>query len=182
MTSFTHPRLAEIAGYLATVRANLAELVAATPPDRLAASDSDEQWSGAQILQHLGKVEGSTAKYLEGIVSAALAAGLAADADTSSLLHVLDRFKEGNDVWPKLVAPERLRPDLAPDAEACWVSLQTARERVLRVYATVDGRDLTAITAPHPRLGTLNAYEWFLFLGKHEERHLEQLRRAVGTA
>lgn len=181
MTTFTHPRLAEIAAYLATVRANLAEVVAATPPARLSAPGTNDQWNAAQILQHLGKVEGSTAKYLEGILAAALAGGIAADANTTSLLDVLDRFKDGGEVWPKLIAPDRLRPDPAPDAAACWVSLQMARERVLRVYATVDGRDLTAITAPHPRLGTLNAYEWFLFLGKHEERHLDQLRRAVAT-
>jgi hypothetical protein len=43
----------------------------------------------------------------------------------------------------------------------------------------VDGRDLTAVRAMHPRLGLLNAYEWFLFVGLHEERHLGQLRREL---
>jgi len=28
--------------------------------------------------------------------------------------------------------------------------------------------------APHPFFGPLNAYEWLLFIGKHEERHLGQ--------
>lgn len=182
MTTLSHPRLAEIAAYLATVRANLAEVIASTPAERLKAPAAEGQWNGAQILQHLGKVEGSTAKYLEGILAAALAAGIAADANTSSLMHSLDRFKEGGETWPKFIAPDRLRPDPAPDAAACWASLQTARDRVLRVYSTVDGRDLSTITAPHPRFGPLNAYEWFLFLGRHEELHLGQLRRALGSA
>ncbi len=181
MTTFTHPRLAEIAAYLAVVRANLAKVVMAIPPEQLNAPSADGQWNGAQILQHLGKVEGSTAKYLEGILAAAVAAGIAADTNTSSLMHSLDRFKEGGETWPKFIAPDRLRPDPAPDASASWASLEAARDRVLRVYTTVDGRDLSTISAPHPRFGPLNGYEWFLFLGRHEELHLGQLRRAVGA-
>ena len=182
MTTLSHPRLAEIAAYLATVRANLAEVIASTPAERLNAPAAEGEWNGAQILQHLGKVEGSTAKYLEGILAASVAAGIASEANTSSLLHALDRFKQGDGTLPKFIAPDRLRPDPAPDAAACWVSLQAARERVLKVYATVDGRDLTTVAAPHPRLGTLNAYEWLLFLGVHEARHVDQLRRALATA
>lgn len=182
MTTLSHPRLAEIAVYLATVRAKLSDVVASTPADRLNAPAAEGQWNGAQILQHLGKVEGSTAKYLEGILAAAITAGIAPEANASSLMHALDRFRQGDGTLPKFIAPDRLRPDPAPDAAASWVSLQAARERVLRVYGTVDGRDLTTVAAPHPRLGTLNAYEWLLFLGVHEERHLDQLRRVLALA
>ena len=97
MTTLSHPRLAEIAAYLASVRAHLAEVVASTPAERLNAPAAEGQWSGAQILQHLGKVEGSTAKYLEGILAAAVAAGIAPEANASSLMHALDRFKQAED-------------------------------------------------------------------------------------
>jgi hypothetical protein len=43
----------------------------------------------------------------------------------------------------------------------------------------VDGRDLTRLSAPHPIFGPINGYEWVLFIGQHEERHLGQLRDTV---
>src|SRR3990172_3967475 len=67
MTRFTHPRLQGIAGYLDAVRAGLTALLDATPRAALVAGMGEGRWSGAQIVQHLGKVEGSTAKLLEGV-------------------------------------------------------------------------------------------------------------------
>jgi hypothetical protein len=148
----------------------------------MSAVRGDGTWSGAQVVQHLGKVEGSTAKYMEGIFSAALGGGLAQDTATSSMLGVLDRLRAPDGAWPKLVAPERLVPDAAPALAENWASLQQVRERLFRAWVQVDGRDLVQVTAPHPRLGTLNGYEWLLFIGKHEERHVGQIRKWLATA
>jgi hypothetical protein len=181
MDSFTHPRLQEISTYLNQVRRELADAVNSADPAAMARASGPDRWSGAQIIQHLGKVEGSTAKYLEGIFAKALDAGLWEDVETSSLMGSLDRFRAGNGALPDLIAPERLVPDAAPPLAENWVSLNAVRERLVRAYATVDGRDLVAVKAMHPRLGMLNAYEWFLFVGLHEERHLGQLRRELAS-
>lgn len=179
MTTLTHPRLRGIAEYLAGVRAALAQMVDATPPGRLAVAPAPDEWSGAQIVEHLGKVEGATAKRLEGVFARALEAGLAVESDDAPLLGALDRFASVEAPLRRLDAPERLRPSAAPDLAACWASLVAVRERTLRAYATVDGRALTQVSAPHPLLGPLNGYEWLLFLGKHEQRHIGQLRRVL---
>jgi uncharacterized damage-inducible protein DinB len=181
MPVLTHPRLREIAAYNDAVRARLADVVGAAPRAAMVAAPAESRWSGAQIVQHLGKVEGATAKMLEGVFAVALAAGLPPDGSTGSMLRSLDRFQGDGEVIRALVAPERLRPEPAPDLEASWASLSAVRERLLRAYATVDGRDLTGVVAPHPLFGPLNAYEWLLFIGKHEERHVGQLRRLLSA-
>jgi hypothetical protein len=181
MASLTHPRLAEIAAYLDQVRGELSTLVSNTAPELMSHPRPNGRWSGAQIIQHLGKVEGSTTKLLEGLFVGALAKGLGADSATSSMTGSLDRFTGDGRVLRPLVAPERLRPTPDAELEPSWESLQSVRERTYRAYATVDGRDLTQVSAPHPFFGPLDAYQWFLFIGRHEERHLGQLRRELAA-
>jgi len=176
MTAFTHPRLAEIAAYLETVRADLASVVDPTPAATLRRRPRDGGWSGAQILQHLGKTEGSVAKMLERAFAAT--PNLPAETDGGSVAGALDRYAIGV-ADRKLAAPAGIQPDADPDPAACWESLQSVRARTYRAFAAVDGRALGGVSAPHPYFGPLNAYEWFLFLGQHEARHLRQLRATL---
>jgi hypothetical protein len=181
MTTLQHPRLREISDYLNSIRGELARVVETTSAEVMNRAPAGERWSGTQIIQHLGKVEGSTTKLLEGVFAKAVETALPDESATSSLMDTLDRFAEEGAILRPLVAPQRLRPDSAPDLAASWDSLRAVRERTYRAYAAVDGKDLTTISAPHPFFGPLSAYEWLLFLGKHEERHLGQLRRELAT-
>jgi hypothetical protein len=181
MTSLQYPRLREIASYLDDVRGRLANVVNAAPVELMNRARPDDRWNGTQIIQHLGKVEGSTTKLLEGVFAKELERGLDEDTETTSLLGSMDRFASDGAILRPLVAPQRLRPEATPDFVASWQSLQAVRERTYRAFATVDGKDLTRVTAPHPFFGPLNAYEWLLFIGKHEERHLGQLTRELAS-
>lgn len=181
MNPLQHPRLRQIADYLAGVRSELDSIVAATPVGDMGRGGSDSAWSGAQIIEHLGKTEGGIAKMLERAFSAAIADGLDVETETSSLLSSLDRFSIEDAAVRPLVAPDRLRPAAAPDFAGVWASLQAVRLRTLRAYETVDGRALSRVSAPHPFLGPLNGYEWFVFLGKHEARHIGQMRRKLSA-
>lgn len=176
-----HPHLEEITGYLASVRAELAALVERTPPAAFDRVPADGGWTGTGIIQHLGRAEGSSAKLLERLFAAALTGGLGEDQGTTSWLHSLDhlRVTERN---PPFEAPERVRPGPADEFLPSWTSLQAARVRLLRAVATVDGRDLGRIVAPHPFAGELNGYQWVLFIGQHEARHLSQLRETLSEA
>jgi hypothetical protein len=180
MTACTHPRLREIAAYLDGVRHALSGVITGTDRGALVALPADGGWSAAQIVHHLGKVEGATSKALEGAFAAALTAGLGPDPEVGSMLGALDRFTVQDGALRRLEAPERLRPAPDADLDASWASLTSARERLYRAFATVDGRDLTKVVLPHPLFGPFHAYEWFLFIGKHEERHIGQLRRMLG--
>ena len=169
----------EILAYLAHVRTDVAACVEGNPSEAFARRPREDAWSGSQIIYHLGNVEGATSKMLEGLFASALAGGMPMDTGTGSLLHSLDHLHVPDRSARPIVAPERLRPPDNPDLAPSWASLQTVRERTHRAVATVEGRDLTTLSAPHPIFGPINGYEWVLFIGQHEERHLNQLKEAL---
>jgi hypothetical protein len=172
------PPLAEITGYLASVRTELATVIATTPHAAFDRAPAGENWSGTQIIQHLGIVEGMAGKLLEGLFAKAVADGIGEAKGSASWLDSLDRFNI-LDRSIRIEAPARAIPPAASELAPSWESLQGARQRVLRAVAAVDGRDLTQVSAPHPLFGPLNGYEWILVIGKHEARHLAQLRETL---
>jgi hypothetical protein len=176
-----HPHLEEITDYLAKVRADLATVVEQTPPAAFDRQPANGGWTGTGIIQHLGKVEGSATKLLEGLFAKAMAEGMAAESGTESWLHSVDKFNF-LDRTVRIESPERLVPDATAELAPSWTSLRAVRERLLRALASVDGRDLTVVSAPHPLFGPLNGYQWVLTIGKHEERHLIQLRETLSAA
>ena len=176
-----HPHLEEITAYLAETRADLATIVETTPPAKFDHQPQDGGWTGTGIIQHLGKVEGSSTKLLEGLFAKALADGMGPETATESPIHSLDRYR-ALDRTVRIDAPERLVPDATAELAASWTSLQAVRQRLLRALATVDGRDLTAVNAPHPKFAALNGYQWVLMIGQHEARHIIQLRETLSEA
>jgi hypothetical protein len=176
-----HPHLEEITAYLAKVRADLAKIVAETPAAKFDHRPQDGGWTGAGIIQHLGKVEGSSTKLLEGLFAKAMAEGMGMETKADSWLHSLDQHR-ALDRTRVINAPERRMPEPTADLATSWASLQAVRARLLRAVSSVDGRDLTAVSAPHPIFGALNGYQWLLMIGQHEERHLTQLRETLSEA
>lgn len=120
-------------------------------------------------------------KLLEGLFAKALADGMPEETGVRSWIRSLDTLGV-LDRSRRIEAPERAHPSADAQFAASWASLQSVRERLLRAVATVDGRDLTAVNASHPIFGALNGYQWVLVIGKHEERHLSQLRATLSEA
>lgn len=48
--------------------------------------------------------------------------------------------------------------------------------------AEADGLALGTITHVHPVLGEIDLYQWILFVGQHEERHIGQIVEVVSAA
>ena len=176
-----HPNLEEIKTDLARVRADLAKIIASTPAAKFEHRPKNGGWTGTGIIQHLGKVEGSATKLLEGLFAKALADGMQLETKTVSWVRSIARLNVQYRTT-KRNAPERLYPAAAPDLTASWESLQAVRDRLHRAMESVDGRDLTVVTHPHPIFGPLNGYEWIAMVGQHEERHLTQLRETLSEA
>jgi hypothetical protein len=176
-----HPFLEEITADNARVRAELARIIAQTPAAKFDHQPRSGGWSGTGIIQHLGTVEGMATKMLEGLFAKALAEGIAAEKGTARWLHSLDTYNVLDRSRP-ITAPARAVPPADAQLAPAWASLQAVRQRLLRAVATVDGRDLSAVSAPHPVFGALNGYQWVLVIGQHEERHLSQLRETLSEA
>jgi hypothetical protein len=176
-----HPFLEEIMDYLARVRADLTALVEHTPPAAFDRKPKNGGWTGTGIIQHTGKVEGAATKHLEGLFAKAMAEGMPPETGTVPWLHSLDG-RRMLDRTQRIESPERLVPDATAELASSWASLQAVRERLKRALASVDGRDLSIISASHPIFGPLNGYQWVITIGKHEERHLIQLRETLSEA
>jgi len=170
-----HARLAEIVEYLDACRAALLESVEAVPPEQRDRRPSPDRWSVAEILDHLYMVEAGSAKLLAKRVSRAKEAGVAPERETSSLLTCLDHL-EIDTVPRKREAPELVRPRPEARADAALADLTAARAVLMEALRDGDGHDLASVKAMHPVLGEINVYQWAVFVGKHEMRHVAQVR------
>jgi len=95
------------------------------------------------------------------------------------ILTLLDDFPI-RDRSRRVQAPEAVRPPrgLALGAErARW---REGRAVLVQTLQRI-GPNLTNVRAEHPAFGTLSGWQWALWVGQHEERHLEQLREVVAA-
>jgi DinB superfamily len=175
-----HPRLTEIALFLDETRAAVVRAVAPLSPEEAARRPSPGAWSVDEILTHLSLVEPGVAKRIAKSVGKAKGEGLARETSVASVLGsldgpALDRLNE------KQVAPEFVDPKaVLPHTEAL-AALALSRESLRHAMGEADGWALETVVAPHPRLGTLNMYQWLVFLGRHERRHLAQIERTIAA-
>jgi hypothetical protein len=175
-----HPRLAGIAAHLEDTRSRVVAAALTLTPEDSARRPSPDAWSVDEILTHLGLVEPGVAKRIAKSVRLAKEAGLARETSEEPVLHFLDgrRIETGE---TKQVAPEFVDPkQILPQAGAL-AALARSREALNAALAEADGWALAEVVAPHPVLGPLNMYEWLIFLGQHERRHLAQLERTAAA-
>ena len=74
----------------------------------------------------------------------------------------------------KLEAPERIRPTGLPLADSL-ARLNSSRAALHALRPRVERADGRALRFPHPAWGPLDLYQWLLFVGAHEDRHLAQI-------
>jgi uncharacterized damage-inducible protein DinB len=173
-------RLAGISAFLEDSRSRLVAAAAALRPEDTARRPLPDAWSVDEILTHLGLVEPGVAKLVAKSVRLSKASGLARETSEEPVLHLLDerRIERAETRW---VAPEFVEPRSVLPRDAALAALVRSRETLMAAIAEVDGWALAEVVAPHPRLGPLNMYEWLVFLGKHELRHLAQLERTASA-
>ncbi len=175
-----HPRMAEIAAYLDETRGAIVRAVESLSPEDAARRPSPEAWSVDEILTHLSLVEPGVAKRVAKSVGKAKGEGLERETADASVLGslegpALDRLNE------KQIAPEFVEPKAVLGKSEALAALALSRESLRYAMADADGWALAKVAAPHPRLGTLDMYQWLVFLGRHEARHLAQIERTIAA-
>ena len=175
-----HPRLTGIAAFLDDTRSRVVASAITLAPEDSARRPSADTWSADEILTHLGLVEPGVAKRVAKSVRLAKEAGLARETSEEPVLHLLDgrRIETGE---AKMVAPEFVDPRSVLPRDEALAALARSREALNAAIADADGWALAEVVAPHPILGPLNMYEWLIFLGQHERRHLAQLERTAAA-
>jgi hypothetical protein len=169
-----HPRIREITEYLEAQRRALRLAVDAVPPAARARRPALDAWSVAEVIEHLALVEAAVAGMFGRTLAEARAKGLGPDTATGPVVTTLD-VAVFADRTRRIEATESGRPREGLDADAAWARLDGVRGATLEALHDADGLALGEVTVPHRLLGTLDLYQWMVFLGAHEARHAVQI-------
>lgn len=166
-------KVQEIVTAIEAVRESLYAAVADLSQAQLDFKPAPDRWSISENLNHLNKVERGLPKLYPILLQKLEAAGWKPETE-GSMLGSLDTPLL-TDRTTKFQAPERVQPQSGLTKDELLAALQQSRQAVLEAVAPAPEYDLSGVTWPHPALGDINFYQWVLFIGKHEQRHLEQI-------
>lgn len=172
-----HPRLQEVFDYAERARTDLLTLLTEVTPDEWESRAGSGGWTVREVVEHLALVESGSVRALFRAFRTARDAGLGQETEAGSVLSSLDWSRLTEVVTP-IKAPSFTQPTGASIAEL-REQLATSRSGLRKFAAEADGYALAGVEFPHPRLGSLNLYQWVLMIGQHERRHLRQIRNIL---
>lgn len=175
-----HPRTQEMLAFLDTQRAALERAVQEVPASLHARRPAPGAWSVAEVIEHLGLVEGRLAQLIAARLEAARAEGVGSERDERPVLPTIDVTRM-LDRSRKIAASEQSQPQGRLDVDAAWTALGDTRRRLREAIVAADGMALGDVAMPHPAFGPMNVYQWIGFVGAHEARHTAQIREIAGT-
>ncbi len=140
------------------------------------------QWTPAQIIWHVAKVERAVARLIERkTAEIGPLATVPPGPSIERVLNVLDHIPF-HDRSRKLEAPEGIRPPAEIDLNAERWRWADGRAQLLAA-AFECGPRLSLIRHDHLYFGPFDGWQWVLMVARHEERHLAQmLETAAATA
>ena len=157
----------------ARLRARL-EAVAGAEDGQESLRPSPDAWSVAEIAEHLAIIEERLSRLFPVMVTKAEAGGLQRSADKPfqpvSVEEMIERSAR-----EKYTAPETARPTGSVPIADSLARLERSRESIRALQPRLEMLDLTDVTYPHPAFGPMSAYQWLIFIGAHEYRHLRQI-------
>lgn len=160
----------------ARLRARLDSIASAEEQQR----PSKDAWSVAEIAEHLAIIEERLSKMFPVLLTKAEAGGLQRGPEQPfqpvSVAELVERSKR-----EKYVAPDTARPTGMTTLVDSMARLDRSREAIRELRPRLEALDLTGVTYPHPVFGPLNAYQWLIFLGAHEDRHLRQIKSLMAS-
>lgn len=169
-----HPRLTELLDYLDVTRASVLDAASGVPREQWGVRPAPDRWCVAEICWHLQRVESGVAKLIRKRTTDARAVGHPDEPADSPLHGTRDRWGLIDDSRRR-DAPAAVTPPEVPSAADAERLLGESRTMLRAAIADADGLALGLILHPHPVLGEINLYEWILFVGLHEQRHMRQI-------
>lgn len=167
--------LKEILEYIEKIRTEIKNYIKKKESEDLIKKGDGGSWSPAEILQHLYKTEIYITELLVRQLGRAKKRNMAAGPDSTSYLNSLDELEieKGKE---KIKAPEIALPDELFEIDTILENIDTSRSDLNKVLEEFSKFDMAGIEFPHPTGKRMNMIQWVLFLGKHEERHLNQIK------
>ncbi|MBC7924545.1 MAG: DinB family protein [Bryobacteraceae bacterium] len=168
-----------LVNYLETTARRFADTVESLTDEEWQATPAEAVWSPAQISEHMVLTESRIARMLRTRLSPAGTAVSVEDRERVDAL-ILKRVPDRTPGRRRMEAPEPLHPaNRWPDRFALLEEFRRHRGATI-AFVNDTELPLRAHTAPHPMLGTLDGYQWILFLGAHVERHVRQMEETCG--
>ncbi len=172
-------RVARLEEELARVRREFESALQAVPADRVHRAPPGA-WTPAQIIWHVAKVERGVARMIERLDAAIPPMATVPPGPRSEqVTHLLDNLPF-HDRTQKLTAPEPLRPPETIDLVAERARWTDGRIQLLDAVRQAGPR-LSLIRYDHVFFGPFDGWRWTLFVARHEERHLAQLREVAAA-
>ncbi|HEX8188805.1 MAG TPA: DinB family protein [Pyrinomonadaceae bacterium] len=169
----------EIYEHIDRTRARLLASVQGLSEEQQSYSPAPDRWSVAQLVEHLSIVEGNVASLLDRLLGkAGEPVEAQATFDISDPVSIEEFVERSRHVRHE--APERIRPTGLPLADSL-ARLRDSRAALHALRPRVERADGRALRFPHPAWGPLDLYQWLLFLGAHEDRHLAQIEALKET-
>ena len=171
-----HPRTEDILNHLEESRATLHDAVDAVPSSLRESRPTQDRWSVAEVLEHLTRVEEGLTRLLAAKLAEARTTGTLGPEEATS--RVTDSIDHGLllDRRRRITANERVLPRGEMDSATALARLDKTRANLRELVVAHDGLTLGVVSFPHPVLGVIDGYQWFVFIGTHEARHAAQIR------
>lgn len=173
------PRIGTLETELGRIRHEFERAIDAVPAARVHKAPAD-QWTPAQIIWHVAKVERGVARMIERFdgtmpVNSTVPPGPSPKTILNLLDHCnfLDRSK-------RLEAPEAIRPPADVDLVAERARWADGRAQLFGAIRAAGPR-LSLMRHPHPYFGPFDGWQWTLMVARHEERHMLQLHEVVAA-
>jgi DinB superfamily len=154
---------------LDTVHEKLSVAVRNTNPNLYFKRPAENEWSIAEVVQHLCLVEERITEALEKSLVARKPAKVGILKQLIPMRIVSLRFK-------KLKAPKIVTPGDPPGMDKNLENYDRARGRLKQLCAECGPERLKAISVKHPFLGDIDGVAAVSMLNFHEERHYKQIR------
>ena len=156
------------------VRADVYSAVAGKTDAELLCPPADGGWSAAEVLDHIAIAERSLVR--------ALHKHEKGEPTRVPKVAWLYRLPISPAFWKiRFKAPRLVRPRPRAEVKPAEVleGLRTSRAGLLAIADRMGEEDFARMVFPHFLLGRFTGLTWFRFIGRHETRHLAQLRRVL---
>lgn len=144
--------LAELVEKVRTDTAPLQAVAAAVPADKFHLRPADEDWSAAEVMEHIITMNEHGASAIEGII----ATGAVPAAIRDEMAHE----EAGN----------------TRDAGSYWRQFISRREQLYERVSQARGDEHLDVLIEHPLFGMLDWRAWLLFMRVHDLDHMRQLQ------
>jgi uncharacterized damage-inducible protein DinB len=152
---------------------NLTEAQANFRPD-------ENQWTIAEIVEHVSIIDNNVLRLTHKLLKEAESALKPPKADLNLGHTSLD--ENGHQRPGQFPAPDRVWPQGGAHIEDSLAKMRASLAGFAEIQARLEAVDLSEQTFPHPFLGPINAYQWMVLLGEHEDRHRGQIERLKAAA